>query len=249
MSAETKTMTPPLPAATAPTFTSHQSSSTDDLPRAHIKRLMKHHLSQFTHVDSKTAQPFEPNIAKDALDGVQQACKIFIHYLTSTANDICAESKRSTLSAVRLLVFVGSSFGWILNFESLRRFPSSLDCAFENELDRREMSLIHSFLSLSFKTNNIKKQDDVIRAVREIDFHELEPKLRDHLNQAKTAAAQRQALAASAAERATERSEGAAKKQKTILEEEEEEEGEGDDEMGDDGKEDDDGGEEEEEDE
>ena len=99
-SAETKAMTPPLPAANNTTF-SHQSSSTDDLPRAHIKRLMKHHLSQFTHVDSKTAQAFEPNIAKDALDGVQQACKIFIHYLTSTANDICTESKRSTLSAVR----------------------------------------------------------------------------------------------------------------------------------------------------
>ena len=100
-SMETKATTPPVPAQNA-TF-SHQPSSTDDLPRAHIKRLMKHHLSQFAHVDSKTAQAFEPNIAKDALDGVQQACKIFIHYLTSTANDICAESKRSTLSAVRFV--------------------------------------------------------------------------------------------------------------------------------------------------
>ena len=104
---ETKaTTTPPgVPATTnVVTFSQNQSSSattTDDLPRAHIKRLMKHHLSQFLHVDSKTAQQFEPNIAKDALDGVQQACKIFIHYLTSTANDICTESKRSTLSAVR----------------------------------------------------------------------------------------------------------------------------------------------------
>ena len=134
---ETKAMmTPPVPATNVVAFPPHQSSSTttDDLPRAHVKRLMKHHLSQFQHVDAKTAQQFEPNIAKDALDGVQQACKIFIHYLTSTANDICTESKRSTLSA-----------------------------------------------------------DDVIRAVREIDFHELEPKLRDHLNQAKAAAAQRQA--------------------------------------------------------
>ena len=93
-----------VPATNDVTFSQNQSSSTtttDDLPRAHVKRLMKHHLSQFTHVDSKTAQQFEPNIAKDALDGVQQACKIFIHYLTSTANDICTESKRSTLSAVR----------------------------------------------------------------------------------------------------------------------------------------------------
>ena len=91
------TTTPPVPA----TNVASSTTTTDDLPRAHVKRLMKHHLSQFQHVDAKTAQQFEPNIAKDALDGVQQACKIFIHYLTSTANDICAESKRSTLSAVR----------------------------------------------------------------------------------------------------------------------------------------------------
>ena len=134
----------------------------------------------------------------------------------------------------------------------MNRFVVSLQVwiAFENaSIDAK----CHSFLSLSLSLLNNKKQDDVIRAVREIDFHELEPKLREHLNQAKTAAAQRQALAASAAERASERSESAAKKQKT-MEEEEEEEGEGDDdvnddEMGDDGKEEDDGGEEEEEDE
>ena len=157
-SAETTkaTTTPPgVPATNDVTFSQNQSSSTtttDDLPRAHVKRLMKHHLSQFTHVDSKTAQQFEPNIAKDALDGVQQACKIFIHYLTSTANDICTESKRSTLSAVRFsLGLVVSSFGWILNFESLRVGSFRVWIAFENALDRRDIS--HSFipLFLSFK--------------------------------------------------------------------------------------------------
>ena len=77
------------------------TTTSDDLPRAHVKRIMKHQLAKFAHVDAKTNAPFEPHIAKDALDGVQQACKIFIHYVTSTANDICTESKRSTLSAVR----------------------------------------------------------------------------------------------------------------------------------------------------
>jgi histone H3/H4 len=96
MSAEEAT----LLTATATTTTQQQQQQSDDLPRAHIKRIMKHQLSKFSHVDPKNNQPFEPNIAKDALDGVQQACKIFIHYLTSTANDICTESKRSTLSAV-----------------------------------------------------------------------------------------------------------------------------------------------------
>jgi len=80
------------------------TTTSDDLPRAHVKRIMKHQLAKFSHVDAKTNAPFEPHIAKDALDGVQQACKIFIHYVTSTANDICTESKRSTLSAVRSFV-------------------------------------------------------------------------------------------------------------------------------------------------
>ena len=97
MSAEEATLTA---TATTTTQQQQQQQQSDDLPRAHIKRIMKHQLSKFSHVDPKNNQPFEPNIAKDVLDGVQQACKIFIHYLTSTANDICTESKRSTLSAV-----------------------------------------------------------------------------------------------------------------------------------------------------
>ena len=88
----------PIQTTTAPSTT---TTTSDDLPRAHVKRIMKHQLAKFAHVDAKTNAPFEPHIAKDALDGVQQACKIFIHYVTSTANDICTESKRSTLSAVR----------------------------------------------------------------------------------------------------------------------------------------------------
>ena len=90
----------PIQTTTAPSTT---TTTSDDLPRAHVKRIMKHQLAKFAHVDAKTNAPFEPHIAKDALDGVQQACKIFIHYVTSTANDICTESKRSTLSAVRSL--------------------------------------------------------------------------------------------------------------------------------------------------
>ena len=78
------------------------------------------------------------------------------------------------------------------------------------------------FLFLFFSlTQNIpslapsRAQDDVIRAIREIDFHELEPALKEHLNLAKAAVAQRQALAASAAEHAHQQ-----KKQKVDAEEE-----------------------------
>ena len=100
----TTTEKPPQSATTTTT-------TSDDLPRAHVKRIMKHQLAKFSHVDAKTNAPFEPHIAKDALDGVQQACKIFIHYVTSTANDICTESKRSTLSAVRSFEFFPHTFG------------------------------------------------------------------------------------------------------------------------------------------
>jgi hypothetical protein len=73
------------------------------------------------------------------------------------------------------------------------------------------------------------KQDDVIRAMREIDFHELEPQLKEHLNQAKTAALQRQALAAAS------QAEAARKKQKTTGNQDDEDEDEDEEEEEDEG--------------
>jgi len=234
MSAEEATLT-------ATTTTTAQQQQSDDLPRAHIKRIMKHQLSKFSHVDPKNNQPFEPNIAKDALDGVQQACKIFIHYLTSTANDICTESKRSTLSAVSggcyrqnrlslslLSLSLSLSLSPFLKNPTPRRRRELFKNRRQSEVAESEtLTSIVRAPSLSLTKT---KQDDVIRAMREIDFHELEPQLKEHLNQAKTAALQRQALAAAS------QAEAARKKQKTTgnrddededEEEDEEEENEG----------------------
>ena len=235
MSAEEATLT-------ATTTTTAQQQQSDDLPRAHIKRIMKHQLSKFSHVDPKNNQPFEPNIAKDALDGVQQACKIFIHYLTSTANDICTESKRSTLSAVSggcyrqnrlslslLSLSLSLSLSPFLKNPTPRRRRELFKNRRQSEVAESEtLTSIVRAPSLSLTKT---KQDDVIRAMREIDFHELEPQLKEHLNQAKTAALQRQALAAASQAEAAAR-----KKQKTTgnrddededEEEDEEEENEG----------------------
>ena len=241
MSAEEATLT-------ATTTTTAQQQQSDDLPRAHIKRIMKHQLSKFSHVDPKNNQPFEPNIAKDALDGVQQACKIFIHYLTSTANDICTESKRSTLSAVSggcyrqnrlslslLSLSLSLSLSPFLKNPTPRRRRELFKNRRQSEVAESEtLTSIVRAPSLSLTKT---KQDDVIRAMREIDFHELEPQLKEHLNQAKTAALQRQALAAASQAEAAAR-----KKQKTTTnpqeddededEEEEEEENEGGEEEG-----------------
>ena len=77
------------------------------------------------------------------------------------------------------------------------------------------LSLFLSDTKYSISLSRALAQDDVMRAIREIDFHELEPALKEHLNRAKAAAAQRQALAVSAAEHAHQQ-----KKQKVDAEEE-----------------------------
>lgn len=62
-----------------------------DLPKALIKRIVKNKLSE---ADGKDYQ-----INKDALLAFGEAGKLFIHYLTATANDVCKEAKRQTISA------------------------------------------------------------------------------------------------------------------------------------------------------
>jgi DNA polymerase epsilon subunit 3 len=77
----------------------------EDLPRAHIKRLVKHKLSTLDNVDAK-GQSFEPNIQKEALTAYGECAKIFIHYLTATANDVCRDHKRSTISDADVLAAI-----------------------------------------------------------------------------------------------------------------------------------------------
>ena len=170
MSAEEATLTAAA-ATTTTTTAQQQQQQSDDLPRAHIKRIMKHQLSKFSHVDPKNNQPFEPNIAKDALDGVQQACKIFIHYLTSTANDICTESKRSTLSAVSDYYIVSLSRSLSLSLSLslsafLKSFPQhTAKRAFHKQDSRVAKSeiltpLLHALpLSLTKKTGRRHPRD------------------------------------------------------------------------------------------
>jgi DNA polymerase epsilon subunit 3 len=61
------------------------------LPAALVKRIVKTKLSE---TDGKDYQ-----LNKDALLAFNEAGRLFIHYLTATANDICKEGKRQTISA------------------------------------------------------------------------------------------------------------------------------------------------------
>ncbi|CAA2981332.1 DNA polymerase epsilon subunit 3 [Olea europaea subsp. europaea] len=64
----------------------------EELPKAIVRRLVKDKLSQLSS-DS------EISVFREALEAFSDSARIFIHYLSATANDICKESKRQTINA------------------------------------------------------------------------------------------------------------------------------------------------------
>eukprot|EP01018_Ginkgo_biloba_P013289 Gb_21904 [translate_table: standard] len=71
-------------------------AETEDLPRANVRRVVKGKLTDLTRDD-----PAKKDIAihKEALLAFSESARIFMHYLSATANDICKESKRQTINA------------------------------------------------------------------------------------------------------------------------------------------------------
>jgi len=74
-----------------------------DFPRSVLKRLVKEKMKEFLREESedpdKEKRIQDAQISKEALMAFNEAAKLFIYYVTSTANDICRESKRQTISA------------------------------------------------------------------------------------------------------------------------------------------------------
>ncbi|XP_010245113.1 PREDICTED: DNA polymerase epsilon subunit 3 [Nelumbo nucifera] len=68
------------------------ASEVEELPKAIVRRVVKDKLSRSSDQD-------EINVHKDALLAFSESARIFIHYLSATANDICRESKRQTINA------------------------------------------------------------------------------------------------------------------------------------------------------
>ncbi|KAJ8768053.1 hypothetical protein K2173_020993 [Erythroxylum novogranatense] len=64
----------------------------EELPKAIVRRVVKDSLSQFSG-------DADIHVHKDALLAFSESARIFIHYLSATANDICKESKRQTINA------------------------------------------------------------------------------------------------------------------------------------------------------
>lgn len=75
--------------------TVHQEA---DLPKAVLKRLIKSKLQEYDKSrGGDGTRDFQIN--KDALLAFGEASKLFIHYLTSMANDVCKDAKRQTVNA------------------------------------------------------------------------------------------------------------------------------------------------------
>ncbi|KAK4369470.1 hypothetical protein RND71_013262 [Anisodus tanguticus] len=64
----------------------------EGLPRTIVRRLVKDKLSQLS-TDT------DISLLCDSLVSFSESARIFVHYLSSTANDICKESKRQTINA------------------------------------------------------------------------------------------------------------------------------------------------------
>ncbi|KAL8148118.1 DNA polymerase II subunit B4-like [Apium graveolens] len=60
--------------------------SVEDLPKSMVRRLVKDKLGDIS-------------VLREALDAFSESSRIFIHYLSAAANDICKESNRQTINA------------------------------------------------------------------------------------------------------------------------------------------------------
>ncbi|KAF7823226.1 DNA polymerase epsilon subunit 3 [Senna tora] len=64
----------------------------EELPRTIVRRVVKDELS-------RCSTDGDINVHKDTLLAFSESARIFIHYLSATANDICRESKRQIINA------------------------------------------------------------------------------------------------------------------------------------------------------
>ncbi|XP_072966112.1 DNA polymerase II subunit B4-like [Typha angustifolia] len=71
----------------------------EELPRAIVRRVVKDKLSRLT----SSGGGEEVTVHKDALLAFAESARIFIHYISATANDICKESSRQTINAEDVL--------------------------------------------------------------------------------------------------------------------------------------------------
>ncbi|XP_006661566.1 DNA polymerase epsilon subunit 3-like [Oryza brachyantha] len=81
------------PEGAKPVLASMAEAEVEELPKAIVRRLVKDKLTQVA------AGGAEVIVNRDAMAAFAESARIFIHYLSATANDMCKESKRQTINA------------------------------------------------------------------------------------------------------------------------------------------------------
>ncbi|KAM7522595.1 hypothetical protein LguiA_012497 [Lonicera macranthoides] len=68
----------------------------EELPKTIVRRIVKDKLSQMS---SASKEGTDISVLREALQAFSESSRIFIHYLSATANDVCKENKRQTINA------------------------------------------------------------------------------------------------------------------------------------------------------
>lgn len=71
----------------------------EELPKAIVRRLVKDKLARAASGGEGAEGGAEVIVNKDAMAAFAESARIFIHYLSATANDVCKDGKRQTINA------------------------------------------------------------------------------------------------------------------------------------------------------
>ncbi|KAM3310153.1 hypothetical protein ACQJBY_031067 [Aegilops geniculata] len=71
----------------------------EELPKAIVRRLVKDKLARAASGGEGAEGGAEVIVNKDAMAAFGESARIFIHYLSATANDVCKDGKRQTINA------------------------------------------------------------------------------------------------------------------------------------------------------
>ncbi|CAI5468175.1 unnamed protein product [Closterium sp. Yama58-4] len=96
------------------------SGEVEELPRTVVRRIVKAKVQEVMQQGGGlggargaagaggegSGRKKEVQVAKDALIALSESARVFIHYLTATANDVCRSNKRQTVSAADVLASI-----------------------------------------------------------------------------------------------------------------------------------------------
>ncbi|KAL6966971.1 DNA polymerase II subunit B4 [Sarracenia purpurea var. burkii] len=135
-------------------------AETEELPKAIVRRVVKEKLSQLS-------DDGDISVLREALQVFSESARIFIHYLSATANDICRESKRQTINAddvfkaleeIEFPEFIGPLKASLEEFRQKNAIKKSASKAKEADKKKKKQSLVEN--RVKDKQGNVDAMDE-----------------------------------------------------------------------------------------